>query len=167
MCAIVDVNNSHKIFGQPDKQTPAGRFFLGWLESENGRLIYSGSKFADEIERVGRYAEWLKTAVQKGHAHRVTPALVDLEEQKLQAFGACRSDDAHLIALARMGGARLLFTEDSDLQDDFGDPDIVTNPRGMVYSTRVNNEVSIAHRRLLDPRWRGDMCSVDCPYRGK
>ena len=165
MCAIVDVNNCYKIFGNPGQRTPAGSYFFNWLEGEGGRLILGGTKFNSEIGKVRDYVVWLKTATRTGHAHRVNDHLVDTVERELEAGDECQSDDHHLIALARVGGARLLFSEDPDLHQDFRNPGIVANPRGRVYSTRFDYEVSEEHRRLLNPRFRSGMCAPDCQSR--
>ena len=167
MCAIVDVNNCHKIFGDPEQRTPAGRYFFDWLEGSTGRLILGGTKFNSEIGKVGHYIRWLKTAIRTGRAHRVKDHLVDTGEQELATSNVCKSDDLHLIALARIGGARLLFSEDPDLHDDFRNPGIIANPRGKVYSTKVDDEVSAEHRRLLDQRYRSDMCAPNCQQRSQ
>ena len=82
MCAIVDVNNCHKIFGNLEQRTPAGRYFLDWLEGASGRLILGGTKFNSEIGKVGHYINWLKTAARTGHAHRVKDHLVDTAERE-------------------------------------------------------------------------------------
>ena len=163
MCAIVDVNNCHKIFGDLEQRTPAGRYFFDWLEGSTGRLILGGTKFNSEIGKVGYYIGWLKTAIRTGHAHRVKDHLVDTGEQELATSNVCKSDDLHLIALARIGGARLLFSEDPDLHDDFRNPGIIANPRGKIYSTRFDDEVSAVHRQLLEQRYRSDMCAPNCP----
>ena len=165
MCAVVDVNNCYKIFGNLEQRTPAGSYFFNWLEGASGRLILGGTKFNSEIDKVGHYIVWLKTAMRTGHAHKVNDHLVDAAAQELEAGDECKSDDHHLIALAKVGGARLLFSEDPDLHEDFRNPEIVANPRGRVYSTRFDHEVSEEHRRLLNPRFRSDMCAPDCQHR--
>jgi hypothetical protein len=159
MCAIVDVNNCHKIFGRTDVQTPAGKFFLDWLESERGRVVIGGTQMKREIDRVGRYDKWLKTAIARGRVRQERDNLVDAEANTLGGNPHCRSDDQHLLALARIAGARLLFTEDPDLQEDFRNHQIIANPRGKVYSTRIDHEVSKAHQRLLDPRYAEALCA--------
>ena len=165
MCAIVDVNNCHKVFGEPSVRTPAGQYFFEWLEGESGRVVFGGTKFKTEIAGVGRYANWLATAYSKGRAYKLGDGVVDDEEQTLIASNTCQSNDEHLIALAKVGGARLLFTEDPKLHTDFGDSLIIANPRGKVYSTRIDYQVSPAHRQLLNVRNRDDMCAANCIYR--
>ena len=72
-----------------------------------------------------------------------------------------QSNDAHVIALAQLSGARLLYTNDGDLQKDFRNKNLVDNPEGKVYSTEAeknpNKEFRPAHKRLLG---RNDLCRI-------
>ena len=67
----------------------------------------------------------------------------------------CQSDDPHIIALAKISGARLLYSNDIDLHKDFSDKALIDNPRGRVYSTLRNKRFSDSHKRLLA---RTDLC---------
>ena len=77
---------------------------------------------------------------------------VDDRASQLERENACRSDDEHVVAVAQLGGARLLYSNDADLQADFGDKALVDRPRGKVYSTRIHDDLTPAHRRLLANR---------------
>ena len=77
---------------------------------------------------------------------------VNARADELRQRAVCRSDDEHLLALALVTGARLLYTNDAALIADFKNREIVANPRGKVYTTAENNEVTNAHRRLLADR---------------
>ncbi len=79
----------------------------------------------------------------------VDDATVDEEARELESGNALRSDDAHIIALARVSGARLLYSNDHSLQQDFTDHRLVSNPRGKVFSTRQTSALTSAHRNLL------------------
>ena len=57
--------------------------------------------------------------------------------------GNVRSDHIHVIALANASGARLLYTEDKGLMDDFKNKDLISKPRGTVYS-RAKNAILLA-----------------------
>lgn len=46
----------------------------------------------------------------------------------------CRSNDLHVLALARVSGARTLCTADGDLRRDFKDSRLVARPKGSIYS---------------------------------
>ena len=83
---------------------------------------------------------------------------VDTQTEKLKDDGKYKSDDPHILALAQLSDVRLLYTNDGDLQQDFGDKNLIDNPRGKVYSTRVNKSFTPAHKSLLS---RKDLCKVD------
>ena len=62
-----------------------------------------------------------------------------------------RSNDAHVLALAA-SGARLLYTNDNLLMDDFRNPNIVPGPRGRIYTTKDRKDFRPAHKKLLGMR---------------
>ena len=60
-----------------------------------------------------------------------------------------KSDDHHVIALAQLSGARLLYSNDSALHDDFGNKSLIDQPRGRIYSTKESSTFRNVHRHLL------------------
>ena len=76
----------------------------------------------------------------------------------LEDDAKCRSDDPHILALAQVSDVRLLYTNDGDLQQDFGNKSLIDNPRGKVYSTRRTRNFTATHKGLLS---RTDLCKVD------
>ena len=152
MCAIVDANVASEVFGSD--RPPAGKRFFDWLSSPRGQLVVGG-KLREELARDRRFVQWLKSALRNGRARSVTDDAVDAHATGLRKEGACKSNDLHVIALALVSGARLLYTNDTALIDDFGNPEIVARPRGKVYTTARNAHVTDAHRRLLAAR---DLC---------
>ena len=152
MCAIVDANVGHEVFGP--NQSEAGEFMLRWLERGGGPLVVGG-ELLKELGRNGRFVGWLRNAQRRGLARRVSDDEVDAETETLRSQSVCRSNDEHILALARLSGARLLFTNDNALQDDFRDRQIVPGTRGRVYTTGQSRRVSGAHRSLLR---RTDLC---------
>ena len=153
MCAIVDNNVRDQVFGA-NSQSPAGRFFLAWLSSGRGKLVVGG-ELLRELNEYSDFKRWLRTALGRNIAVAIEDATVDAETAVVQQTGECASDDEHVIALARVSGARLLFTNDGDLQTDFKNRDIINNPRGVIYTTMLRQDVTRAHRDLLR---RSDLC---------
>lgn len=157
MCAIVDANIRDQVFG--DAQSEAGKFFLDWLLKPNGGTLALGGRLRSELSDCGRNQSFLRAYNQlrfNGRVRDVADGIVDAETETLAASQICRSNDAHVLALARVSGARLLYTNDQALQQDFGDPQIVTNPRGRVYTTRLRSDVRPTHRNILS---RADLCA--------
>lgn len=155
MCAILDNNVRHEVFGERDTQTPAGKYFLDWVEGPKGMLVIGG-KLRRELGEYGRFLTWMRTATRRNVVRSIDDEWVDGETRILREQGGCRSDDEHVLALARVSGARLLFTNDVALQDDFRDQRIVGGTRGRIYTTREYSDVRRSHRDLLR---RTDLCS--------
>ena len=168
MCAIVDANVRDQVFG--DAQSEAGTFFLDWLLKPNGGTLALGGRLRGELSDDGRNRSFLRAYNQlrfNGRVRDIEDSVVNAETANLESQGICRSNDAHVLALARVSGARLLYTNDQALQDDFNDPQIVNEPRGRVYTTlsiggrpyAAQRDVGIltdAHQELLA---RADLCA--------
>ena len=148
MCAILDNNVCSEVFAKKPKRTPAGEGFLDWLNSK-GHLV-SGGKNKCELDGTNACRDWLREAVLAGRATLVDDHQVDHLQLQLEDENACVSDDAHIIALAQVSGARLLYSNDGNLKKDFGNRDLIAEPRGKVFSTKLNSDFSRHRRRLLN-----------------
>lgn len=139
MCLVVDANAASKMFSQPPHEAavPATK----WLLVDNGRLVIGGllSRELRRIEYAWRTLAELKRA---GRAIDCGALRVEQETTAVESTGLCVSNDAHVIALARISGARVLFSEDRDLHRDFTNPELISSPRGRVYQ-------NASHKRLL------------------
>ncbi len=88
-----------------------------WLRRGWGRVIYStGGYFKTDIDQKNR--ERLTELARAGLARQVSYERVEPHEAE---FGNIRSDDPHVLALARAAGVRLLYTRDGKLRADFRD----------------------------------------------
>ncbi len=149
MCAILDANVAGQVFGTD--RPPAGEAFFSWIHEGRGRLMVGG-RLLRELDRNGAFREWRRQAVLAGRIMLLNDEAVDDRANQLERENTCRSDDEHVVAVAQLGGARLLYSNDGDLQADFGDNALVDQPRGKVYSTRVRDNLTPVHRRLLANR---------------
>lgn len=130
MCLIVDANLASVVFGAPS----ASEFVpvIDWLTSANcdGKLIVGGHLLV-ELDRVDAARRFVKTLLQAGRALRIPQNVIDLETLKVR--NRCISDDEHVLALARLSGARLLCSNDRSLHQDFTNPVLINKPRGHIY----------------------------------
>ena len=135
MCIIVDANRLGDFLADPAK--PDAAPVRKWLNRGAGRIVYStGGAFAREIGR--RHRVRLQALAQAGKASVVpAPRFAD-DERELGVLGRLRSDDPHVLALARATGVRLLYTNDPDLIADFKNKQLIDRPRGRVYSSAAN-----------------------------
>ena len=149
MCAILDANVAGQVFGA--ERPSAGQAFFEWVHSGQGRLVIGG-RLRRELDRSRAFREWRLQAVLAGRITILRDEAVDETARQLQQKNACRSDDEHVVALAQLSGARLLYSNDGALQDDFNDKRLIDRPRGKVYSTLVHEDVTEVHRGLLARR---------------
>ena len=156
MCAIVDANVAREVFGPG--APPAGENFFAWLNKGNGRLVVGG-KLLEELEASSRdFREWAREVALAGKMRTVSAREVDDRTEQIRNEGSCESDDPHVIALAQVSRARLLYSNDRRLQEDFRNKQLIDDPRGSVYSTQKSSEFRPAHKRLLGRR---DLCGVE------
>ena len=150
MCAIVDANAAHEMFGSSNEQPAgAGQGFFQWLSRGKGKLVVGG-KLKEELGRVPNYRIWAQQATLSGKLINKGKDRVDQEAKKIKENGGLQSDDSHTIALAQVSRARLLFSNDRKLHEDFGNPVIINTPRGKVYSTLENENFTKDKRELLE-----------------
>ena len=149
MCAIVDANVVHEVF-QPDRPE-AGVKFFDWINQGRGRVV-AGGKLLAELSKTRSFLEWAREAVRSGRMRVVDKETVDAETAQLLNENLCKSNDHHVIALARIGGARLLYSNDRDLQTDFKNKALINDPRGKVYSTSRTPDFEANHKKLLEDK---------------
>ena len=122
----------------------------------SGRLV-AGGEALEELERSSDdFRQWASQAVQAGTMTVVSESELETRTRQVEASGEHISDDPHVLALAQVSGARLLYSNDSALQGDFTNRRLIYNPRGRVYSTRVSKNFTPSRRRLLQ---RTDLCA--------
>ncbi len=151
MCAIIDANAASEVFGS--NRPEAGVKFFDWFYAGKGRL-FIGGQLLEELNRTP-VREWARQGLNSGWLRKVPDNDVNAKTQQIRDEGQCRSDDPHVLALAVVSGARLLYSNDADLQQDFKDKNLIDNPRGKVYSTREATSFQQSHARLLQ---RKDLC---------
>ncbi len=132
MCIIVDTNQLSEFLSKPASEDAAP--IRHWLKGR-GLLVYStGGKFAKELSTRSKIR--LKGYVDAGRAKLIPAMKFRDDEISLRKDSSVRSNDHHVLALARHSGARVLYTSDKNLMDDFTNKKLIDNPRGKVYRSR-------------------------------
>ena len=166
MCAILDNDVKHQVFisnerlnSRNDSRPEAGKAFFEWINSGNGNLVVGG-KLLQELAETHSFSEWMKSQFLSGsgRVRRVKDQTIHDRTQTLEKAGSCQSEDEHVIALAQISGARLLYSNDMALGNDFRNKSLINNPPGKVYTTRRdkndplrydNTKFRRSHRELL------------------
>ena len=154
MCAIIDANIVGEIFNQ--NRPPAAQKFLDWVNNGPGRIV-AGGWLLVELDKNSAFKEWRIVAERYGKLRRVNSDEVNIRGDQLKDSGSCKSDDPHVVALAQISGARLLYSNDTNLHKDFKAKGLIDNPRGSIYSTIVHKDFHSSHKRNLGNK---DLCRI-------
>ena len=136
MCAIVDANVASRFFSDPvdPELQPL------WESIAGGRgVLVAGGRLLDELFELGDARRLLRNWERAKLARFISAE--DVKAETVQVEGECVSNDAHVIALARLSGARRLCSNDQLLHQDFGNPALLSNPRGYVYQNRSHTDL--------------------------
>jgi len=163
VCAIIDINVIHELWDNTG--TLAGQGFRRFVEDGKVPVVIGGSILRNEIGgSSNRMQIWIQQMILGGHITKrgedVDKATRQLKSASKGTSDACVSNDHHIIALAIVSGARLLYTNDQKLQKDFCNTNLISNPRGKVYSTKRTSDFSASRRRLLNNR---QLCKPTLP----
>ena len=147
MCIILDTNRINDfVKGERDDM----RLLREWWKKK-GRLAYAPTKkFLKEWKNTGKY-DWL---MKRRGAQKVKIFSLKKVEDEIRKMPKIKSDDPHVIALARLAKVRLLVTGDNDLIKDFTNPKIIK--QGKIYpdTTKGYKGTPRTYKKLLD--------EVDC-----
>ena len=146
MCAIIDANAANEVFG--DALSPAGDGFLKWINRGQGRLV-AGGMLLEELEKLSGFRDWARNATLAGFMRIANQDEVNARTEQIRNEGRWHSNDQHIVALAQVSGARLLYSNDIPLHRDFKSKRRLDSPRGKVYSTNDDKAFTRGHQRLL------------------
>ena len=123
-CLIVDTN---KLRWFTDTSKEISQIVIDLLKKQRGKL-YIGGELMHEYPP--RLRPWLAEGIRAGWIVNVPDGEVDQETTWLKVHHTLKSNDHHVVALARVSGARVLVSCDGCLRDDFRDRNLISQPRG-------------------------------------
>jgi hypothetical protein len=135
-CVIIDANVANTFFLQDDAD---GAPLWSWIDK--GARIATGGKNWIEINHKTENKRSLLELKRSGKIINYGASAVEVEERKILAAGVCTSNDQHVIALAKVSGARVLYSHDAALIEDFKNKTLIDKPRGKIYSSKKNAAV--------------------------
>ena len=152
MCLIVDVNIAHKVFlADDDPDFGDIHRVLFTTISDPARMVYSQHLLA-ELAQNHAVRRLILRLEQMGRARLVPSKPIDADIEVLRESGLCRSNDLHILALARVHHIGLLVSEDGNLATDFTNKRILDSPRGNVYKKREHRRLLLLHCGIRPPR---------------
>ena len=136
MCLIIDADSVAAVFADktPEDYVP----IIDWLTKKDGALVIGG-KLVKEYDKVEKAKRFVKSLMQAGRAKIYATELVDNETNAIRSF--CKSNDSHIVALARISGARIVCSHDRALHKDFRSELLIANPKGHIYQTKKHSNL--------------------------
>jgi hypothetical protein len=122
MCIILDANAAHDL----TNQTPDGKPVLDWLldkNSKSGMII--GGKLTHELGGISGMRDILQILKSAARLHEVDNEALAREENAVKALNGHKSNDLHVLALARASRSALIFTKDKPLHKDLKNKNLV------------------------------------------
>ena len=153
MCAIIDASVVDDAFAKDHKErSAAAAGFLHWVKNQGGVVL--GGRLRRELAPTSEFRQWAQDILRAGRLKLFDDGLIDQREGELLAEKArnpkfYESDDPHILALAQISGARLLYSDDQPLHGDFTNPTLL-KPPGAIYSTLRSKAFGADRRRWLD-----------------
>lgn len=137
MCIILDVNCFTEFKNENDQNMAPVR---KWFNQENSKIAYAPTQqFREEWEQVSdAKRRQLKTWSRAGKLKMESKKKVENEIQNVK--DRIKSDDPHIIALARVAKVKVLVSHDQDLHRDFTNPQLVG---GKVYQTEAHSHLLV------------------------
>jgi len=133
MCLIIDANKINDLVNYPDD--PDHKTIYRWLDNQNGKIATGGLNLK-ELTKSDSGKRFISTLLQAGRALKYDDRDIRKEERKLVKSSLLNSNDEHVLALAVVSDARVLFSNDQALCDDFTNHNVLPKPRGKVYKNK-------------------------------
>ena len=133
MCMILDSNRWVDFLNQKEDMKPIHK----WLEKQNGKLVYSNYEpIQRELNRLTNNN--LKVYYEAGKALFIPSEEVKKKVEDIKKY-QLKSNDIHILGLAKAANAKVLCTKDKKLHQDF--KSII---KGRIYQNK-------GHQHLLTP----------------
>jgi len=142
MCIILDANLAGEMFSAPPSS--ASLPVLQWISSSDGNVVIGG-KLAKELVHSTAARRLILEWLRSGGAIRVPAEEIEAQIAEVEAVGECKSNDIHILGLARASGVRVLFTRDKLLMGDFKNRKLI-KPKGRIYQREEHRDL-LVHRR--------------------
>jgi predicted nucleic acid-binding protein len=129
---ILDANVAHDF----PANTPEARAIVQWMR-HRGKLA-TGGKNLEELILVGNVRVLILELLRAGRAFASDKEALLKCESEIPVTKIL-SNDSHILALAKVSGARVLHTRDDALMKDFKNSHLISKPKGRCYSSSVNH----------------------------
>jgi hypothetical protein len=114
MCLVIDTCCLARVFDPENKEHPQFKPILKWVRSGNGRMIYGGTKYNNELRKATKYLGIVIELAKQQRVVRMPDEDVDRIADALKVkFPEGDFDDEHIVALVLASRCRVVCTNDN------------------------------------------------------
>ncbi|MDH1840491.1 hypothetical protein ACEUCT_07640 [Aeromonas caviae] len=113
MCLVIDMNTIPVIFNPQSEHHEKYKPVLDWIIHGKGKMVCGGTKYWDELQRIGKYIRFFNQLNKAGKVVKIDDGKVDEKMKELMIL--CTDpdfDDPHIAALLIVSGCKVICTED-------------------------------------------------------
>jgi hypothetical protein len=113
MCIVIDANSLSCVFNEENSRHAEFRPLLDWIVSGNGKIVYGGTTYEDELENASSFLKLFTELSRLNKVIVVDKRSVDKKEAELRPYATNRDfDDPHIVAIIIISGIHLVCTGD-------------------------------------------------------
>jgi hypothetical protein len=113
MCIVLDVNVFPEFFDSKNPSYNSYNKLRKWIFKGNGKLIFGGTKYREEVGQVKTYISVLAALDRAGKIVQLDDAAVDRIQTEVRAIEkSTKFDDPHLVAIVLCSKCRVICTND-------------------------------------------------------
>lgn len=113
MCLVIDVNSIPSVFDTSANDHQEFEPVKKWILEGNGKMVYGGTKFLDELKKLPKYVALINQLSSAGKTVVLDKNKVDKQTKEVENIVSKDCDDPHLIAIVRTSRCRVVCTKDA------------------------------------------------------
>lgn len=141
MCLIIDTNTFGCVFSKDNKDHSEFSPILKWIIEGNGKIVFGGSKYREELKLVSKYLKIIGNFNRIGKVKILQDIEIDKHEVVVKGIEQHKDfDDPHLVAIAYISKCQIICSKDKRAYPFLNDKRFYPNnsPRPKIYSGKQN-----------------------------
>ena len=154
MCIVIDINTFASVFNPISQKHNQFKPVLEWIVCGNGKIVYGGAKYKNELKKVTKYHRILRLLKDVSKVIEINEQSVNITQERV---ADCLShpdfNDQHIIAIIIESGCKLICSEDKKAHPFFKQKDLY--PKHIDCPKIYSNS---SHTKLLCDKNIADIC---------
>jgi len=150
MCIVIDLNRIPSVLNPDVSDHSEFEPILDWIDRRNARIVYGGTKYKAELQRMPKYLGVLSERKRAGQVYEVDDQNVDGVEQQIKGITqGTHFNDQAIVAIVIVSNCRFICSSDQEAHPFFKSKDLYPPhfKRPIIYSNR-KHKAKLNHRHV-------------------